>query len=113
MSITYLSICLVTTVNYEGNWIQKPGEISTICYKNAETTLTCELGECSTNCVRSYNIQGYELSLSRDSNVTGNYDGDNEIRWDQDETWKKQGLSQLINYMPACFLLYWQSSIKS
>ena len=89
--IYLFSFHLVTSQNYEGVWIETPGEKILQCYKQNETTLSCEYDNCISNCHDYYGIQGDELIYHRDSNVIGHYNRRNEIRWGNHKNWTTKG----------------------
>ena len=82
---------LVTIQNYGGYWIQKPAEKTIQCFGKDETILDCEDDTCITNCIRSYEIQNATATNKRDSNVIGYYNLQDEIQWENNDTWVKKG----------------------
>ena len=82
----------ITSVNYEGLWVQQSTDQPIQCFGQNETILICEHVDCIINCNSLYKIQGLTASLLRDTLVTGHYDRTNIIRWGDNTIWQKKNV---------------------
>ena len=83
-------VVLVSSYNYASYWIQTPGEKLLKCSETGDSSVICEVDECSLNCRDTFEIESTLIRSNRSNSVTGVFNRENRITWNTGTTWSKK-----------------------